>query len=304
MMRIFVAGSTGQVATALAEMATVRQMELKTFGRPDFDLETHRGAEIIDAFAPDVIINASGYTAVDKAEAEPDKAFAINCDGVGWLASLAARRSVPFLHISTDYVFNGSKPIPYIESDPTGPICTYGRSKLAGEERALAVYPATMVLRTAWVYSPFGLNFVKTILRLAQERDNLRVVDDQIGNPTSAHDLAEALLTVAERLQFHSGQEVAGIFHLAGSGETTWYGFAREVMRLAAEFGLRTVPIAAITSADYPTPAKRPANSRLDCTKFAGRFGLRLPNWQDGLSATMKYLVSSYRTMKVREASR
>jgi dTDP-4-dehydrorhamnose reductase len=190
-MRIFVAGSSGQVALALAERAAQRGVELISAGRPNLDLATGRGLpELIEAASPTVLINAAAYTAVDRAEAEEELAFAVNAEGTRRLAETAHRLKIPFLHLSTDYVFDGDKPDPYVETDPANPMGAYGRSKLAGERMALAACPTTLILRTAWVYSPFGSNFVKTMLRLAQERDVLRVVDDQIGCPTSALDIA------------------------------------------------------------------------------------------------------------------
>lgn len=288
-MRIFVAGSAGQLARALVDCAGEAHVETLALGRPQFDLEQRQGAELIEAFAPDVIVNAAAYTAVDAAEGDSARAFAVNRDGAAWLAGLAARRKVPFLHVSTDYVFDGAKPSAYTEADTPNPQTAYGRTKRAGEETVLATCPEALIFRTAWVFSPYGQNFVKTMLRLAAERESLRVVNDQSGNPTAAHDIARALLLVARRVA-QGGDQPRGIFHLAATGETTWFEFAQAIMRLAAEHGHRAVPVMPIVSADYPTAAKRPANSRLDCRRLAQEFGLSLPRWQDGLAATMRAL--------------
>jgi dTDP-4-dehydrorhamnose reductase len=219
-------------------------------------------------------------------------AGAINRDGAAWLAGIAAQRGTPFLHVSTDYVFDGTKPAAYTEDDAPNPQSAYGRTKRAGEEAVLATSAQALIFRTAWVYSPYGQNFLKTMLRLAGERDSLRVVNDQAGNPTSAQDLAAALLDIAGRVRQGDG-DYRGIYHLAAAGETTWFGFAQEIMRLAADLGHRSVPVTPIGTADYPTPAKRPANSRLDCQRLHRDFGLRLPCWRDSLAATMQALLSA-----------
>lgn len=289
-MRVFVAGSAGQVARALIDRAP-KGVQLLALGRPELDLERREGAHRIAEFAPDAIINAAAYTAVDAAESDSGRAFAINRDGAAWLAGLAAQRKIPFLHVSTDYVFDGARDGAYTEDDAPNPQTAYGRTKRAGEEAVLTTHPAALIFRTAWVYSPYGQNFVKTMLRLAAERESLRVVNDQVGNPTSAHDIAAALLDIAGRL-VRRDDHPRGIYHLAASGETTWFGFAEAIMRLAADLGGRAIPVAPIATADYPTPAKRPANSRLDCSKLDRDFGLRMPDWRDSLAVAMQALLS------------
>jgi dTDP-4-dehydrorhamnose reductase len=291
-MKIFVAGSTGQLARSLVDSAGAAGVEMLALGRPALDLERRQGAERIGAFAPDVIVNAAAYTAVDAAESDSERAFAINRDGAAWLAGLAAQRRIPFLHVSTDYVFDGAKADAYTESDTPNPQTAYGRTKRAGEEAVLATNPDALIFRTAWVYSPYGQNFVKTMLRLATEQESLRVVEDQHGNPTSARDIAAALLNVARRT-VQQNDCPRGIYHLAATGETTWFGFAQAIMRLAADHGHRAVPVTPIATADYPTPARRPANSRLDCTRLERDFGLRLPCWRDGLAATITALLGN-----------
>jgi dTDP-4-dehydrorhamnose reductase len=255
------------------------------------DLERRLGQERIRAFAPDVIVNAAAYTAVDAAEGDAARAFAINRDGAAWLAGIAERAGIPFLHVSTDYVFNGTKAGAYTEDDTPDPQTAYGRTKHAGEVAVVATCPSAIILRTAWVYSPYSQNFVKTMLRLAGERDLLRVVHDQVGNPTSANDLATAVLLIASQLR-HQRDHPRGVYHLAASGETSWYGFAQAIMHLAAANGHRSVPIVPIATSEYPTPAKRPANSRLDCRKVCRDFGVSLPGWQDSLPTAMAALLA------------
>lgn len=289
-MRVFVAGAAGQLSRALVDPATASGTEILALGRPDLDLQSRRGAERIVAFAPDAIINAAAYTAVDRAESDSAPAFAVNRDGAAWLAGIAAQRKIPFLHVSTDYVFDGCKNSAYVEDDAANPQTAYGRTKHAGEQAVLTTCPTALIFRTAWIYSPYGRNFLKTMLRLACERGSLRAVNDQLGNPTSAHDVATALLTIARRATEQG--HLQGTYHLAATDEATWFGFAQEIMRVSAELGRPTVPVVPITTADYPTPAKRPANSRLDCTKLHRDFGLRLPRWRDSLAAVMRALLT------------
>jgi dTDP-4-dehydrorhamnose reductase len=293
-MKIFVAGSAGQLARALVDRAAGTGVQVLALGRPELDLERRSDGGRIAEFAPDAIINAAAYTAVDAAEQDSARAFAVNRDGAAWLAGIAAQRKIAFLHVSTDYVFDGTKGTPYSEDDLTNPQTAYGRTKRAGEEAVLTTCPAALIFRTAWVFSPYGQNFVKTMLRLAAEREVLRVVNDQVGNPTSAHDIAAALLDIAGSVT-RQASAPRGIYHLAAEGETTWFGFAEAIMALAAGRGYRTIPVTPVTSADYPAPAKRPANSRLDCRKLQRDFGLRLPCWRDSLAATMQALPAATR---------
>jgi dTDP-4-dehydrorhamnose reductase len=283
---ILVAGKSGQLARCLAQAARRRDTALVALGRPELDLTDPESlARAVAAQAPRAIVNAAAYTAVDKAEAEPALALAVNRDGAGALASTATRLGVPFIHISTDYVFDGRKEAPYREEDVPSPLGAYGRSKLAGESAVRAASPDGVILRTSWVYSPFGQNFVTTMLRLAATREQVQVVDDQHGAPTAAPDLAGAILDLVERLtkQGASDRTVGGIYHLAGAGETTWYGFATAIFAGWARRGRRVPVLAPIATAQYPTAARRPANSRLDCSKAARVFGLRLPPWQSSL---------------------
>ncbi len=281
--RVFVAGNNGQVARALIERGDARDIAVLSLGRPDIDLEDiHALPQRAVEFAPTIIVNAAAYTAVDKAEDEEDRAFAVNAVGAGNLARAAAELDVPFLHISTDYVFDGSKSEPYVETDPTAPAGAYGRSKLAGEIRVENAAPKHIILRTAWVTSPFGHNFIQTMLRLAGDRDRLRVVADQRGSPTCALDLADAILNIAETIARTGWNDrYSGVFHAAGSGETTWHGLAEAVFAASAKNDGPSVPVDPITTAEFPTPAKRPANSRLDCSKLASVFGIKMPHWRD-----------------------
>jgi len=292
-MRVFVAGGTGQVALSLKEAAKKENIEFMAAGRPDFDLlDTDRMRAVIKPFKPTAIINAAAYTAVDAAEENEATATAINADGAAALATIASELDVPFLHLSTDYVFDGEKDGAYLETDEVGPTGAYGRSKLTGEIAVMAANPNAMIYRTAWVYSPFGNNFCKTMLRLAQSKDSLNIVADQYGNPTYAPDIADALLAIIAKTGTPDGpSHYAGIYHLAGSGSTSWHGFAEKIFAESGILGHRTPSTKAITTANYPTPAKRPANSRLDCSKLMETFGISLPNWQQSTIKCVKRLL-------------
>lgn len=292
-MRLLIAGAQGQLARAMIELApSAADVTAFAVGRPALDLTAP--ASVLNAladFKPDVIVNAAAYTAVDKAESEPDAAMALNADGPRRLAEAAERMGAALIHVSTDYVFDGSKSAPYVEDDPTAPLGSYGRSKLAGEAAVRAAARRHVILRTAWVHSPFGANFVKTMLRLAGERPEIRVVDDQIGSPTYAPHLAQAILAIARTLSNDPDDARWGTYHAAGTGAVTWCGFAREVMRVSASLGGPSANVVPITTADYPTPAKRPANSRLDCTRLADTFGVALPPWQEGVAECVTRLL-------------
>lgn len=287
-MRMVVTGRSGQIATALAEKAPEAGFELVAVGRPEFDLadlSSIPGA--IEGARPDVIVSVAAYTAVDKAENEPDLAFAVNADGPAALARSAARLGVPIIHLSTDYVFSGNKTTPYVEADEPGPVSAYGRSKLEGERRVALATPNHAILRTAWVYSPFGSNFLKTMLRLAEERDLVRVVADQHGQPTSALDIADAVLAIAERLVRDPDRGLRGIFHMTGAGEATWADFAETIfLGLRASTG-KAVAVERIDTAHYPTAARRPANSRLSNVKLREVYGLALPAWRSSTEVVL-----------------
>jgi dTDP-4-dehydrorhamnose reductase len=284
MSDILVTGGTGQLASALAARAPVRRV-----GRPDFDFDQPATIEaVFQAVQPRLVVNAAAYTAVDKAETDQDAAYRANRDGPAMLARLCATAGIPFIHISTDYVFDGLKPTPYVESDPVAPQGVYGRSKLAGEEAVLASGAKAMILRTAWVYAETGKNFVRTMLTVGKTRDRLTVVGDQHGCPTVAGDLADAILAIVAMIDRTGWQpQYQGIFHAAGSGETTWHGLAVATFEEASRHGVRAPEVVPIATADWPTPAKRPANSRLDCGKLHATFGLRLPHWRESLTRTV-----------------
>jgi dTDP-4-dehydrorhamnose reductase len=293
-MRLLVTGKSGQLATALSEMGAARGVDVLTVGRPEFDL-ADPGAELtlLTRARPDAIISAAAYTAVDKAETEAPAAAQINAAGPARLARFAADHGIPIVHLSTDYVFDGTKPDPYVETDPTHPLGVYGATKLDGERAVALVHPNHAILRTAWVYSPFGTNFLKTMLRLAETRSELSIVADQHGNPTSALDLADAVISVAEGLVARPDDPtLRGIFHVAGSGSASWADFAIEIFRLSASQGGPSASVQPIATTQYPTPARRPANSRLATNKLAQAYGVTLPSWQDSTATTVKRVLA------------
>jgi dTDP-4-dehydrorhamnose reductase len=285
---ILVTGSTGQLASSLAGVELAPGQALHCFGRPALDF--NRPASIADVFAasaPSLVVNAAAYTAVDAAEDDADAAFRANRDGPAQLAQLCEAARIPLIHVSTDYVFDGRKGAPYVETDATAPQGVYGASKLAGERAVLAACSRAIVLRTSWVYAPTGRNFVRTMLAAGQRNSELRVVVDQVGCPTSAPDLAAAILGIATMLADGWQDRYAGVYHAAGSGETTWHGLAIATFAVAARYGMVAPTVTPIGTQDWPTRAKRPADSRLDCGRLASVFGLRLPPWQDGLARTV-----------------
>jgi len=293
-VRIVVTGGPGQLVLSMAERGLQRGHEVIAVGPPELDLAAPDDDAIHAALAarqPDAIVNAAAHTAVDKAESERELAFAINGAGAGAVARAAKRLGVPLVHVSTDYVFAGDKPAPYLEADPTGPTGVYGASKLAGEQAVLASGADAAILRTAWVYSPFGANFIKTMLRLAADRNEVSVVADQFGCPTSALDLADACIAVAENLASRPDADLRGLFHAAGSGEGTWADFAEAIFAASAAHGGPSAQVRRITTAEFPTPAQRPANSRLDCSRLAVAHGLRLPEWRGSTTAVVERLV-------------
>jgi dTDP-4-dehydrorhamnose reductase len=260
--------------------------------RPELDLARPETiAPLFKSVRPDIVVSAAAYTAVDQAEDERDLAFAVNGAGAGEVARAAASVGAPVIHLSTDYVFDGLLDRPYREDDPTGPQGVYGASKLAGEEAVIAGNPEPVILRTAWVYSPFGKNFVKTMLRLAGDRDEIGVVSDQWGNPTSALDIADGVLHVIRRLADERLPQRFGIFHLAGTGTTNWSGFAERVMTASAENGGPRAAIRPILTAEFPTKARRPANSRLCTEKFARVYDWQAPKWWHSTEQTVLRLL-------------
>lgn len=296
-MRLAVTGKNGQVVSALQALAGP-DLEIVALGRPELDLA--RPDTVFKALReakPDVVVSAAAYTAVDKAESEPDIAFAVNRDGAKAVARAANDIGVPVIHISTDYVFDGTKTTAYVENDPTGPASVYGRSKLEGEHAVSENTKNYAILRTAWVYSEYGSNFVKTMLRLSESRDEVNVVADQFGCPTSANDIAVAIVSIAKRLATDPSAHLRGVFHMSGTGETNWAGFAKQIFEFSAENGGKSIVVNEITTAQYPTPARRPANSRLDCSKLEEVYRIRLPEWQTSTRAVMAALAQNKKEM-------
>ncbi|MCQ8184171.1 dTDP-4-dehydrorhamnose reductase [Parvularcula maris] len=281
MAKILVAGRSGQVAQSLAEAAADRPgMELVCLGRPDLDIaDLDSVKKAFAAHAPDLVINAAAYTAVDQAETDRDEAYAGNEGGPKNLAEAASAAGVPLFHISTDYVFDGEGTEPYEETDPVSPLGVYGSSKLAGEEAVLKAHEQAAIFRTAWVYGVYGKNFLKTMLRLAADRDELGVVADQRGAPTSSHDIAKGLLDVAEA--WLGGKVERGIYHMTAGGEAVWADFAEAIFEESAAQGGPSATIRRIPSSEFPTPAKRPSYSVLSSDKLAATYDVRLPHWRD-----------------------
>lgn len=274
MMLVF--GETGQLAQELRLLVP----DAVFLGRGQADLTDPAGcAGAIHRHRPQIVINAAAYTAVDRAEEDAKTAQLVNADAPGAMAGACAELGIPFLHVSTDYVFDGSGDTPRDETRQTGPLGVYGATKLAGEAAIAASGARYVILRTSWVFSGFGSNFVKTMLRLGAERDQLTIVADQIGGPTAAGDIADALLTIA-RTMLAEPDRAGGIFHFAGAPDVSWADFARQIFTQA---GLPT-KVADIASSDYPTPAQRPANSRLDCSRISRDFGISRPDWRKGLA--------------------
>lgn len=291
-MRIAVTGTEGQVVRSLMERGLEAGFEIIPLGRPQCDLAEPASLEAaIAAAKPDIVVSAAAYTAVDKAESEPDLAHSINGLGAGAVSAAAAKVGVPVIHLSTDYVFDGAKIGAYTETDATGPVSVYGASKLEGERLVAAANPAHVILRTAWVYSPFGNNFVKTMLRLAETRDKLGVVSDQTGCPTSALDIADAIFEISRRLQTSTDPSLYGIFHLSGSGVATWADLAELIFEALAANGGKAVHVDHIATADYKTAATRPANSRLSGDKLSAVYGLTLPDWKVSAKAVVERLL-------------
>lgn len=291
-LRIAVTGWTGQVVCAMLERVPVG-VEVIALRRPDLDLAVPKTvAPALRSARPDVIVNTAAYTAVDQAESEPELAMRVNGEAAGEAARAAAALGIPMIQLSTDYVFDGALDRPYREDDATGPISAYGASKLAGEQAVAAATANHAILRTAWIYSPFGKNFVKTMLRLAETRDEIGVVADQAGCPTSALDIADAIFTVARNLTSRTDDaSLRGVFHMSATGEAVWADVAEAIFAEPERQGGKPVRIKRIATADYPTPARRPANSRLDCGKLATIHGVRLPEWQGSLQACVARLL-------------
>jgi dTDP-4-dehydrorhamnose reductase len=289
---IVVFGGAGQLGRELFRAAAARKVALQALTRAEADIADAAGvAAALTRWQPDLVVNAAAYTNVDGAETHFAEARRANELGPAVIAEACAEAGAAMVHISTDYVFDGSKHGAYRENDPIRPVNTYGRSKAAGEDAVRRALDRHVILRTAWLYSEFGRNFLKTILQLAATRDELRIVADQHGSPTSARELAEAILHITPRLA--AGPRLAGTYHFTADGATTWHGFANCIVAAAAPITGRNPRVTPITTADYPTPAKRPANSRLDCSSFAGTFGLSPRPWREAVQATTRVLATT-----------
>jgi len=304
-MRILLTGVSGQVGGDLLPMLEPFSTVIAP-GRSELDLRD-RGAiqDFIREIRPDWVINPAAYTAVDQAESEPEVAYAINAEAARAIGDAAAELRIPVIHFSSDYVYSGEGSAPWVETDAPGPMGTYGLSKLAGDRALADSGAAHLIFRTSWVYGSRGRNFLRTILHLAQQRDELRIVDDQHGAPTWSRELGRVVAHVVKKISERSVTQgasvhdavhaVRGIYHAANAGETTWFGFAREILRLGAEARpeMKLARLVPIPTSEYPTPAKRPRNSRLDCSRLRDVFGVTMPPWQQSTAAVMRELLTA-----------
>ena len=297
-MKILLFGKNGQVGWELQRsLAPLGELIALSSSSEEFcgDLTDFSGIQqTLQQISPDIIVNAAAYTAVDKAESEPERAYALNAQAPAVLAQEAKRLNAWLIHYSTDYVFNGHSSQPYLETDDCDPLNVYGKSKLEGEKNILTAGCSHLIFRTSWVYAAHGNNFIKTILRLAQQRDKLTIVDDQVGSPTGAELIADitahALRMVKQKL------EISGLYHLTAGGSTSWYGFAKFILenaeRMNYQLKIQPAALQPIPSSDFPLPAKRPLNSRLNTEKLTKTFGLILPSWQTGTARTLTEILS------------
>lgn len=301
-MRVLVIGANGQLGWELCKRGEKQGFDIVSLDLPEFDI-THRFAvkKGVSQAGVALVINAAAYTAVDQAESERELVFAVNRDGPAYLASYCAEVGIPLIHISTDYVFDGNKKGRYSETDTISPLGIYGKSKAAGEREVRDHLQEHIILRTAWLYGAHGHNFVKTMLRLGREKESLRVVADQYGCPTYAADLAEAVLEIAA--QIGEGNDIIwGTYHYCGKGVTTWHGFAERIFELAREhYSLKVKKVVPITTAEYPTPAKRPVNSVLDCSLITITFGINPLLWHESLARMVKKTLSGHRPGRTKE---
>jgi dTDP-4-dehydrorhamnose reductase len=292
-MKVLVTGAHGQVGWELSRSGVRKGFEILALDRTTLDI-TNQSAinRKVRGSGVSVLVNGAAYTAVDQAESEPELAFAVNRDGPAYLASACAEAGIPLIHISTDYVFDGYKKGGYVETDKIAALGIYGESKAAGEEEVRTRLPNHIIIRTSWLYGVHGNNFVKTMLRLGRERDVIQVVDDQYGCPTYAADLADAILQIAS--QIREIREITwGTYHYCGKGVTSWHGLAREIFSLANHYiSLKVKKVEAIRAADYPTPAKRPSNSVLDCSLVERVFKVYPRPWRESLAQMIKMLFS------------
>lgn len=296
-MKVLVTGRTGQVATSLRERAvSFPKLELAFVGRPALDLADDASlAREIRAAAPDVIVSAAAFTAVDQAEHDRAAAEQVNGRAPAAIAAAAREVGAAMIHLSTDYVFDGDGTEPYREGDAVGPASVYGKTKLAGEEGVRAALADHVIVRTAWVYSPFGKNFVRTMLAAAESRAQLDVVEDQVGNPTSAFDIADGLLAILNCWRDRPGHGTGATYHLAARGSTSWAGFARQIFEVSRSAGGPWADVKGIASEQWPTPARRPSNSRLDTSRFERVYGYAAPDWTASLEPVVKRILEERR---------
>ena len=293
-MKALVTGRHGQLARSLGERsANHPSIELEFAGRPEIDLAVEgSAAAAIARLRPNVVINAAAYTAVDQAEDEPELAMRINAQGAREVAEAADSIGAPIIQVSTDYVFDGTSERAYREDDETGPISVYGASKLRGEEAAREANPRHLIVRTSWVVSPFGRNFVRTMIEAARSREVLNVVDDQRGRPTSALDLADALLAILDRWAAGDMVGQGRTYHVANAGEASWFELAREIMDECRRVGAPAAEVRPIASSEWPTKAERPRNSVLDCSRFEEEFRWEMPDWRPSVRAIVRRLAA------------
>ena len=295
---ILVFGARGQVGREIVALAAARGLPVVGLSRVEADITnetTVRAA--IDVHRPSVVVNGAAYTSVDRAEREPEIAAVANVTGPAVLATVCASINVPLIHLSCDYVFNGAKKTAYVENDRVAPLSVYGRTKAEGEAKVRELMPRSVILRSSWIYGPHGQNFLRTVLKLAAERDELRMFSDQIGCPTATIDIAEAVLAVARKLATEA--KVSGIFHFAGTGATSRFGFAADIVQRQAIFTGRTPKVAEIKMAEYPVAAKRPLNCELDSSRFRAAFGYSAAPWQHRVAEVVAALLAPAMAKKV-----
>jgi dTDP-4-dehydrorhamnose reductase len=298
---ILIFGARGQVGRELVALAGARRTPAIGLARNDASITDEAAVRTaIDMHRPAAVVNAAGYTAVDRAEREPEAATAANVTGPAILAAACADAGVPLIHMSTAYVFDGTKKSAYVENDRVAPIGVHGRTKAEGEAKVRELAKRHVILRTSWIYSIYGRNFLRTVLRLAAERDELKMVSDQFGCPTATIDIAEAILVVVRKLA--EKPNTSGIFHFAGTGRTSWHGFAEEIVRRQAFFTGRMPKVLAIPAAEYPSAGKRPVNCELDSSKFQGAFGFRARPWQERVGEIVAQLLAKAKSVEAKPA--
>lgn len=293
-MKLLITGANGQLGWELCQRKDSYGFDSFSCDLPLFNVSDKEAVEsTIKAVKPDIIINAAAYTAVDQAEKDVEPAYAVNRDGAGYLANACRESNIPLIHISTDYVFDGTKTTPYKETDPVSPIGIYGKSKAQGEDVVRQTLQQHIIIRTSWLYSVHGNNFIKTMLRVGKQNEQVRVVDDQYGCPTYAGDLAEVILKIASGIK-NGNMKAWGTYHYSNTGKTTWFKFAQKIFEIASQYDTFSFKeLIPITTAEYPTLARRPQNSDLDCNQISDTFNIKLIPWQDSLH---KMLDELYKT--------